>query len=223
MDIEIIKTEDGSDSLFVKELNEVYHSKYGAITESEHVFINAGLNKVINWKDEINILEVGFGTGLNAFLTYLKCTEKGIIANYHGIEPYPLANELYAELNYPKMSGNIESGKLFLLMHRSNWGDQVNIGSNFILTKIEKKIQDVYLKDSFYNLVYFDAFAPEVDPELWDMDIFDRIYKSMREDGIFVTYSAKGSVRRNLQNIGFEVERIPGPKGKREMIRAIKK
>ena len=223
MDVQIFITEDGSHSLFRKDLNEGYHSRYGAITESMHIFIEAGFKQVSNEYKEINVLEIGFGTGLNAFLTCLISSETGKKVNYFGIEPFPLQSEIYSMLNYPELLGNAENRKLFLLLHDSEWGRGVKIIEQFNLKKIRKRFEDVDLKQAFFNLIYFDAFAPDIQPELWKKNIFKKIYNTLKDEGIFVTYSAKGSVKRNLQDAGFYVEKIPGPKGKREMIRAVKK
>ena len=223
MDVQIFITEDGSHSLFRKDLNEGYHSRYGAITESMHIFIEAGFKQVSNEYKEINVLEIGFGTGLNAFLTCLISSETGKKVNYFGIEPFPLQSEIYSMLNYPELLGNAENRKLFLLLHDSEWGRGVKIIEQFNLKKIRKRFEDVDLKQAFFNLIYFDAFAPDIQPELWKKNIFKKIYNTLKDEGVFVTYSAKGSVKRNLQDAGFYIEKIPGPKGKREMIRAVKK
>ncbi|MBC8488741.1 MAG: tRNA (5-methylaminomethyl-2-thiouridine)(34)-methyltransferase MnmD [Bacteroidetes bacterium] len=223
MNIQIFNTEDGSHSLFRNDLNEGYHSRYGAITESMHVFIEAGFKQVSNKCKEINVLEIGFGTGLNAFLTCLISSETGKKVNYFGIEPFPIQSEIYSKLNYPELLGNAESRRLFLLLHSTEWGKCVKINEHFKLKKIKKRFEGVDLKQAFFNLIYFDAFAADIQPELWRKNIFNKIYNTLRDQGIFVTYSAKGSVKRNLQDAGFYVEKIPGPKGKREMIRAVKK
>ena len=218
---EIIITEDGSSSLFSKELNETYHSKYGAINESRHVFIDAGFNS-LTIKSSINILEIGFGTGLNAWLTLLECTEKKSQIYYHALEPFPLSFSIYKQLNYAEIIKGQQAKNLFLSLHETAWDIAVELNEFFNMKKQNQKLEETILKNDFYNLVYYDAFSPLIQPELWTTAIFIKIYKAMSIKGIFVTYSAKGSVRRNLKEAGFEVERLPGPKGKREMIRAVK-
>jgi len=222
MEIKIVETEDGSHSLYIKELDEGYHSMFGAVNESNHVFINAGLNHLSNTLKEINLLEIGFGTGLNAFLTMLECEKKQIKVNYYSIEPYPLPSVIYGQLNYPEILGRKDTRQFFISLHKCEWNTPLNLNKYFLLNKMKEKLESIKLPLDFYNLVYFDAFAPDVNPELWTQNIFEKIYSYMRAGSIFVTYSAKGTVRRNLQEAGFKVERIPGPKGKREMMRAIK-
>jgi tRNA U34 5-methylaminomethyl-2-thiouridine-forming methyltransferase MnmC len=218
---EIIITEDGTHSLFSVELNESYHSKFGAMSESRHVFIEAGFKK-LPAKGSLNILEIGFGTGLNAWLTLMEGINKKIQIVYHTIEPFALPPSIYSLLNYSDFSVH-ESAKDFLMsMHEKNWNHEFAITDNFRLLKQNLKLEDTFLQHDFYDLVYFDAFSPEVQPELWTTAIFSKILFSMKVNGIFVTYSAKGAVRRNLKDAGFEAERIAGPIGKREMLRAFK-
>ncbi len=212
--VEIISSEDGSNTIYIPYLNEHYHSYHGAITESEHVFINNGLNLFENEKN-IKILEFGFGTGLNALLTLKYADKKKII--YHSIEKYPLKKYITDKLNYGSLVNNI----LFNKIHDSNWGEDVNITDNFILKKIESDFISANIDDD-YNIVYFDAFAPNIQPHLWTKEIFEKIYNSMSYSGVLTTYCAKGSVRRTMQDVGFKVERLPGPPYKREMLRAVK-
>lgn len=217
---EIFLTEDGSHSLFVSALNESYHSRHGAINESMHIFINEGLKKHLS-KEKINILEVGFGTGLNAFLTLLECKLLTNHINYHTVEPFPLHYGVISKLNYPESIG-MDTLPLFMKLHESPWNIQTEITQYFCLNKMMMKLEDCSFLSDYYDLVYFDAFSPDVQPELWSAEIFKRIFAAMHQESSLVTYSAKGVVRRNLADIGFLIERIPGPKGKREMIRASK-
>ena len=219
---EIIITEDGSNSLYIKDLNESYHSGFGAINESEHVFINTGFKKVIENCKNPNILEIGFGTGLNALLTLKYSVAYGIQVRYDGIEPYPIDKEIYSKLNYPGLIKVENCDAIFKKMHESPPDSDIRIGKAFSLHKIKMRFADVRLKNDFYNLVYFDAFAPDVQPELWELSVFKKLFNSMTGNSVLVTYSAKGQVRRNMQEAGFAVERLPGPKGKREMLRAVK-
>jgi len=217
VELKIIKTADGSNTIFSPELNEQYHSLNGAVTESEHVFINAGLNELIPKERNINILEIGMGTGLNILLTYKETLEKRIAVNYHAIEPYPLSSDLYSKLNYALQIEKQDN--LFNLLHSSGWNEDIPLSAMFSLRKQKNKLEEIELIPDFYSLIYFDAFSPDIQAELWTLEIFNKIYKAVKTGGILVTYSAKGQVRRNLQQAGFIVERLPGPPGKREMLR----
>jgi tRNA U34 5-methylaminomethyl-2-thiouridine-forming methyltransferase MnmC len=203
--------------LFVPEINEHYHSVNGAIQESLHVFINAGLRRLS--KDKIRILEIGFGTGLNALLSLLEAERTGeILIEYHTVELHPLPIELTSALNYGERLCP-EGKEWFEALHTAPWGECIHITPNFILHKIKGDCNRCELPD-LIDLVYFDAFAPDKQPEMWNQEIFDALYKHMAEGGILTTYCAKGAVRRMMQKAGYSVERIPGPPGKREMLRA---
>jgi len=215
MKSEIRTTGDGSQTLFVPELNEYYHSSFGALTESKHVFIEAGLKIAMQAFDEIHLLEVGFGTGLNATLTLLGTTGRKV--NYTAIEAFPVENEIIEVLNYFE---DRQCKEFFNQLHKCSWNEKHEIHPGFILTKVKSKLEDLVLTRKQFNLVYFDAFGPEVQPELWTEEIFEKIARWMKIGGILTTYSAKGEVRRKLKNAGFKVERIPGPPGKRHMTRA---
>ncbi|WP_430934776.1 tRNA (5-methylaminomethyl-2-thiouridine)(34)-methyltransferase MnmD [Saccharicrinis sp. 156] len=212
----IITSNDGSHTLYVLDLNEHYHSTNGAVQESMHVFINAGLRLVT--ADKINILEFGFGTGLNAFLTALNKESNEI--HYHSMEKYPIESSMINQLNY----GDLFEGKhkeLFKRLHQSNWEEENKIKDGFYLNKQQVDFKEVRLEPK-YNLIYFDAFAPDIQPKLWSKEIFERAYSSLLPGGILTTYCAKGVVRRTMQAVGFTVERLPGPPGKREMLRAVR-
>ena len=215
---EIVTTEDGSHSIYVQTLDEHYHSVHGAFTESQHVFIEAGLNQLKN--SHIRILEMGFGTGLNALLTFVEANKSNISIYYTGIEKYPLERTITDSLNYESIIDPAWKG-MFKLIHDSHWQQEVLIKPGFILKKIQCDMHEMGEVDEF-DLVYFDAFAPEKQPELWTEDLFNHIFLSMRSNSILTTYSSKGTVRRNLEAAGFRVEKIPGPPGKREMTRAYK-
>jgi len=220
--IKVIECEDGSHTLYREDLNEHYHSVFGAVSESKHIFINAGYAFLSRNLSEINILELGFGTGLNAFLTLLEAKEDDVKVNYTGVESIKLPYELISKLNYSHLIKAEESKEIFDLIHKSPWDVSSKITSNFILEKIESKIEDVNLAKNHFNLVYFDAFAPAIQSELWTVDIFRKIYNSMVEGAILTTYSCKGDVKRALRSVGFSLEKLPGPKGKREFLRATK-
>ncbi len=220
MDLKFVITEDGSHTLAVSGMNEHYHSVHGAISESQHIFINAGLKHVIDKKQKINILEIGFGTGLNALLTLIETSKLEISCEYTAIEAYPLAEDIYNNLNYQELL-NIQDD-LFLKIHQCEWNKNINISKNFNLQKKYCQAQKMILASNHFDLVYFDAFAPDIQPEMWDREIFENIFLSMKKGAILTTYSTKGEVKRKLKEIGFAIEKLKGPKGKREILRAEK-
>jgi len=220
---EIIITDDGSHTLKVEELNEHYHSTFGAVSESKHVFIEAGLHKVLEAKrNNISILEIGFGTALNALLTALYIDAQSPLIHYYGIEAYPLEEKLWRKLNYPHILSDERAEELFKSLHQCKWGEPCEIMPGFTLHKINQKLQDYKQGEELVDLIFFDAFGPDVQPELWTPEIFKNIADNTSPGGILVTYSCKGSVRRALKEAGFAVEKIPGPKGKREMARGVR-
>lgn len=220
MKIEIKETLDGSHTLYLKSIDEHYHSMFGAIQESQHVFIQAGFDLCTS--KDINVLEIGFGTGLNCFLTILAGMGSDKTVHYYSVENNPLPDEICEKLNFGSHFPKIDPG-LFPSLHRAEWNREVGILPQFLLHKIEANLLLMDFTDlPIFDLIYFDAFSPEKQPELWDQSVFEKLYSKMKEDSILVTYCAKGYVRRTLQSIGFRVERIPGPPGKREMIRARK-
>ena len=220
-EIKLFITEDGSHSLQVPALEETYHSSHGAIQESQHVFIKNGLDRWVetNKQQKLNIFEVGFGTGLNALLTALKANELGVKVNYHSIELYPLANEIFSQLNYAEQLRCNQH--VFEQLHTSNWEERGSISSNFTLLKTKDSFNS-FTPTSTYDLIYFDAFAPSKQPEIWAYPIIEKCYNMLNANGIFVTYSAKGQLKRDLKQAGFQVESLPGPPGKFEMVRAVK-
>jgi tRNA U34 5-methylaminomethyl-2-thiouridine-forming methyltransferase MnmC len=218
---EIIATGDGSDTLFVPELNEQYHSVYGAISESEHVFINNGYC-YFHEKNGLTILEIGLGTGLNCLLTALQATAKMNLTRYFALEKYPLSGDIIQKLNYSRLTGN-EGKKIFEAIHSSQWGVKIKISPWFELVKIRDDFVTSPLSDiPECDLIYFDAFAPDKQPEMWNIELFKKLFAKMGRGAALVTYCAKGAVRRNLVETGFKVERLPGPKRKREMLRGLK-
>lgn len=218
MKAELIKTKDGSHSLFVPELNEIYHSTNGAIQESNHIFIDTALKQID--KKEISIFEVGFGTGLNALLTLDFGNKNNISINYYTIEKFPVNPKILNQLNYVELI-NQQLERDFIRMHQVDWNATFEINPNFILTKYKKDLLD-FTPEFNYDIIYFDAFAPDIHPLLWSRNIFQTLFDHLNPGGVFTTYSAKGEVKRNLQAVGFDVKRIPGPPGKREITRAIK-
>ena len=215
-EIELKLSEDGSHTLYVPELDEHYHSVFGARTESMHVFIKSGLNLLD--KQDIKILEIGFGTGLNALLTALNKGSKKI--EYHSIEKYPLSSETEDALVFSPNQTDEETS-VFKAIHEAPWNELTEIIPGFKLLKFEDDLLTVQFNTK-YDLVYFDAFGPDVQPELWTKEIFQEIFNLMNSNGILTTYSAKGAVRRAMQSAGFKVERLPGPPKKREMLRCTK-
>ena len=229
----IITTSDGSKTIQIEEWNEQYHSIHGAIQEANHVFLKHGLlfyselvseskteNNCHTEPVEVSILEIGFGTGLNAFLTLIEAEKLILNINYVGIEAYPVQLDEIKQLNYIELiSTNHEA--IFEKLHNTSWETSHQITSNFQLEKQKKFFKDITAENEF-NIIYFDAFGARVQPDLWTEDIFKIMFKALKDNGILVTYSAKGSVRRAMQAVGFIVERLPGPPGKREMLRARK-
>jgi tRNA U34 5-methylaminomethyl-2-thiouridine-forming methyltransferase MnmC len=221
MNIKFEITEDGSHTLFVPELDEHYHSTHGAIQESMHVFIDAGLRHCV--KSEIKVLEIGFGTGLNAFLTLLEAERTGRKIDYTTLEFYPLSIIDAEKLNYVELTDSTKKD-VFRELHKVEWGKWSQLTLYFSLLKMKfdfSKPSDFDTENKF-DVIFFDAFAPEKQPEMWAQEIFDKIYSISSENAILTTYCAKGSVRRMLQTAGFVVERLPGPPGKREILRARK-
>ncbi|MEM6720381.1 MAG: tRNA (5-methylaminomethyl-2-thiouridine)(34)-methyltransferase MnmD [Bacteroidota bacterium] len=219
----IITTKDGSTTIHLEEWNEQYHSTHGAIQEAAHVFIKMGLQHVQNTFNpaQIHILEMGFGTGLNAFMTFLEAKKHNFIINYTGVEAYPVASAELTQLNYISELQATDETTTFNTMHTSDWEQPMQLSENFQLTKRQQFFDQINDEEA-YNLIYFDAFGARVQPELWTVDIFQKMYNALQNQGVLVTYAAKGSVRRAMQEVGFQVERLPGPPGKREMLRATK-
>jgi tRNA U34 5-methylaminomethyl-2-thiouridine-forming methyltransferase MnmC len=217
---ELRLTADGSHTLYVPSLDEHYHSSAGAIQESRHVFIQAGLHQLS--KPRLRLLEVGFGTGLNALLTLLETEkESGLALEYFAVERYPLPDDCLRMLNYAQLLCP-EREALFSALHTAAWDRPASISERFILHKIQGDIRTCPLPEAA-DLIYYDAFAPGKQAGMWTQEIFDRLYRSTAKGGLLTTYCAKGEVRRIMQKAGYSVERIPGPPGKREMLRACRR
>ncbi len=216
--IQLINTSDGSHTIYVPEIDEHYHSVHGAVQESTFIFINNGFE--VCKADPVFILEIGFGTGLNALLTAIRSSSGTREVYYTSIEKYPLDSKMVESLNHYKFAG--EHGReIFHFIHSAPWNKSVNICNNFNLNKIETDFTKIQLQGR-YDLIYFDAFGPDKQPEMWTRDMFAGIAAVTNKNGILVTYSAKGEVKRSLKACGFDVTLLPGPPGKRQMIRAVK-
>lgn len=223
----IIITADGSSTIHIPEWNEQYHSKHGAIQEAYHVYLKHGLHHFCGseygevTRSNIAVLEVGFGTGLNAFITLIEAEKLKLNVNYCGVEAFPISIEELKALNYTEALTVENGGASFKKLHNTSWEEQHKLTAHFNLLKQKKTFSEINDVDA-YNIIYFDAFGARVQPELWTESIFELMYKALKPEGVLVTYSAKGSVRRAMQAVGFIVERLPGPPGKREMLRATK-
>ena len=221
MDRTTFITNDGSTTIVISSTKQYFHSIHGAIQESMHVFIEGGLLPLLRSGHQVNIFELGFGTGLNALLTLINTQQYPQPIHYTAVEAFPLENSLVEELNYCEILKRADMKRAFLQMHESSWNEEVILSPLFTLKKIKSSLLE-YSTSELFNLIYFDAFAPDEQPELWTIEVFKRMFNMLVPGGILVTYSAKGSVRRSMQAVGFKVEKLPGATGKREMLRAIK-
>jgi len=212
---ELIITKDGSHSIFVPTLIETYHSKHGAITESMHIFIRNGLQ--YHSKNNLNILEVGFGTGLNTLLTLENLNNKNV--HYTTLEPHPITEVIYSNLNYYFFTKSDKN--TFLRIHTSDWEKEIKLSESFTLFKSKQSLQD-FISKKKYDIIYFDAFAPEKQAEIWEREVLEKCYHLLNNNGILITYCAKGIVRRTLKSVGLKVESLAGPPVKREITRANK-
>ena len=216
---EIIITDDGSTTIRIPDWDENYHSTHGAIQEAKHVFIKNGLDLFQN-QDAISILEIGFGTGLNAFITFLETINKEKV-NYVGVEAYPISQEEIAQMNYVSELDSEMYQEIFDKMHSCDWENQQTITENFLLTKRKLFFQDIEDKNQF-DLIYFDAFGFPLQPELWSEVIFKKMYDALLPKGTLVTYACRSSIKNAMVSVGFSIEKLPGAPGKREMLRATK-
>lgn len=221
MKVELITTGDGSHSLFREDLNETYHSTHGALAESRHVYIEMGLKVILEKGLPATILEVGFGTGLNALLTLEFRTENSIPITYHTLEPFRLSKEIWAKVNYTKSITYSGSESEFEAMHNSDSGVEVLFQDDFRFTIYNQKLELFEAKQK-YSLIYFDAFAPNKQEEMWEEAQFQKLYDLMEEGGVLTTYCAQGKFKRTLKAVGFEVLEKPGPPGKKQMTLAVK-
>ena len=221
MNRQLFITEDGSHSICLPDLNVCYHSKHGAIQESRHIYIGAGLRYMAGTKRQISILEVGFGTGLNALLTLIEAEKNDLQILYDVVELYPLDRAFVASLNYLSLLRTPQLSYQFSLMHECEWQKSVKISEHFDLKKLNDDIRHVELSGQ-YDIIYFDAFDPAAQPDLWTTNIFENMYALMNIGGVLVTYCSKGIARKAMMDAGFRVVKLEGPKGKREIVRAKK-
>lgn len=216
---EIILTHDGSTTIQIKDWDECYHSKFGAIQEAQHVFIKNGLSLFQN--KPVSILEIGFGTGLNAFISFLESKKLGITVDYVGVEAFPISEEEIKNMNYVSKLDAEKERSVFEKMHHCAWEEKLRLDSEFSLTKRNQFFNEITDVEKF-DLIYFDAFGYRVQPELWTLEIFQIMFKALKSDGVLVTYAARSVIKKNMIAAGFTVEKLPGPPGKREMFRAFK-
>lgn len=217
---EIIQTQDGSTTILLPEWEESYHSKHGAIQEAFHVFIKNGLD-LFKGKS-VSILEIGFGTGLNTFITFLEAAKANQPIDYVGVEAYPLLLDEALQMNYVSQLDASNTSEIFKAIHEFAWEEKQFISDNFSLTKRKQFFQDITDIEQF-DLIYFDAFGFRVQPELWSLEIFKKMFTALKPDGVLVTYACRSSIKRAMLDSGFVVEKLPGAPGKREMLRATKK
>lgn len=218
----IIVSKDGSHTIELVGMNEQYHSTHGALQESNHIYIHHGLERAANNLKELHVLEIGMGTGLNVLLTWQFAKQRDLKMFYYAIEAFPIERSIWEQLNYAQLLDFPNSETLFDKIHVSNWGEEILLDEDFVFIKKDEKIQDAILPLNTFDMVYFDAFNPDLEPDLWTEDIFQKIYKSMTEESVLSTYSTKGIVKRALKNCGFSIEKKTGPPGKREILNAVK-
>lgn len=216
---QLILCEDGSHTIFLPALNETYHSTRGAIPESVHVYLNHGFIPMLK-PGLLKILEIGYGTGLNALLTAIEAENQGQETEYHSLEPFPLPVSIWSALNYGQL---LSRQVLWNQLNEAAWNERQSITAQFLLFKDKIKLEDVELKQGYYDLVYFDGFAPRKQAEIWHTDNLRKLYQAMKPGARLVTYTAQGQLRRDLKAVGFETSLEKGPPGKKEMIQAIKK
>lgn len=219
---EIVLTEDGSSSLYVEEIQEHFHSHFGAIQEAQHIFIQNGFCEELKSEpDQISILEIGFGTGLNCFLTILESIKDKSQVYYEGIEKFPLSEAEYKQLNYASVFDPNQQ-HLFDKLHESPWEVPNTILPKFELFKRACSFEAALFDFNKFDLVYFDPFSPDKQPEMWELPVIKRVYESMKKGAILMTYCTKGVVKRTFKEVGFKIEKLPGPIGKREILKVTK-
>ena len=218
MPLEVIVTKDGSHSIYNSDLNETYHSVGGALQESQYIYIDHGLKSLISKKKNISVFEVGFGTGLNAILTLKEAVANDVEINYTTLEPFPLSEKIVKELNYPFLFDDEYLKEKFYVLHLETWDSTIKIHPLFNFSKILKKLED-YEPLGKYDIIYYDAFAPSKQEEIWNIANLKKAKEILKEDGILITYCSSGKFKRDLREAGFSIESLPGPLGKREITR----
>ena len=214
--LQIISTKDGSQTILNEELDSTYHSTHGALTESKHVFLDKGLRKIVEkGVTNITLLEMGFGTGLNALITAELAKELNLTVQYHTLELFPVPHDVWSSYKLPEEIKTQQ--ELFEQLHYAEWNKLISVNNHFALKKHQVSLLE-FIPDTAFDLVYYDAFEPETQPELWTEEVFKKLYSWMNSNAVLTTYCCKGYVRRNMIGVGFEVEKVPGPPGKREMI-----
>lgn len=216
----VFETQDGSRSLFSERFGVSYHSKYGAWQETQHVFIEAGLRYAAVDREHVRVLDIGYGTGLNAIASLLFARGRGVVLDYTGVDAYPVPVATLRELDYPSaLAFDRKDRQLYEDLQSAPWGGTTRLSPKLAVTKVRERFENLSFSESF-DVVYYDAFAPEAQPELWTPERFASMYQTLCAGGVLVTYCAKGQVKRDMRSVGFEVERLKGPPGKREMTRA---
>lgn len=216
----VITTSDGSTSIEMEEWGETYHSIHGAIQEARHVYIERGFDKIAT--PEIKVLEMGFGTGLNAFLTLVEARRKNKVVEYHSIEAYPVTEEESKALNFEALYDISEDEQLFNQMHQCTWDTTHQITPAFKLHKIHSTFEEAVVNQEFFDVIYFDVFGYQFQPDLWSVEIFQKVYDALKSGGVLATYACRGPIKRAMKQVGFTTEKVPGPPGKREMLVAYK-
>lgn len=217
---ELIVTGDGSKTIYLPDLDEHYHSSHGALQEAQHVFIKHGLTTQAG--DYVTILEMGFGTGLNALLTYFATEKRHQYIHYIGLESHPIEQAIWEQMDYTNHTNDPDAPAIYSKMHTADWNSSIALNELFVLEKRNATLENTFLAPASIDLIYYDAFGPRVQPELWTLPIFEKLFNWLTPGGIFVTYCAKGQVKRDLKSAGFVIETLAGPPGKREMTRAKK-
>lgn len=219
MQRELIITKDGSTTFYIPELNENYHSTNGAILEAQHVFLKYGIHLFLEKFDKknLNILEIGFGTGLNAWLTWLEAEKLNIKVNYVGVEAFPIAADELTMLNYAKILNDEGNSSKFEKLHEIQWNEEQQLDKQFSLLKLEQFFETIDFKNQF-DIIYFDAFGFEVQPDLWSVSMFQKMFDSLKVKGLLTTYACRTVIKKNLQEVGFITQKLPGAPGKREML-----
>ena len=223
MNLKIIKTSDGSHSIHNDKINETYHSIHGSIAESNHVYINSGFKYILDRGKEkdISVLEIGFGSGLNFLLLKKYIEKKRLSIYYHTIEPFPLPEDIYKKLNYVKLLGD-DLRDVYHTIHNLD-EKEIKIGNDITFRKSIKTLEEVSLENNYYDTIFFDAFAPSKQPEIWSFQNLSKVYNSMKKDAVLVTYCSSSKFKKTLNDVGYKVDVLRGPVGKKEMVRASKR